>query len=87
MYGFIICSINQIVDEVVAALMTAAHRFDFDLLNLVYIKNSSVECDSGQVRFVRGRSIEISITRSPLSTGSVMFNPLGLYTSSFCIAM
>lgn len=62
-------------------------EFDFVPLNLIYIKNSSVECDSGQVRFVNGRSIEISITRSPLSTGSVMFNPFGLYTSSFCIAM
>lgn len=51
------------------------------------MKNSSVECDNGQVRFVRGRSMEISMTRSPRSTGSVMFKPLGLYTSSFCIAM
>lgn len=62
-----------------------AHPFGY--LNLFYIKNSSVERDNGQVRLVRGRSIDISITRRPRNTGSVMFKPLGLYTSSFCIAM
>lgn len=52
-----------------------------------YMKNSSVECESGShVRPGRSR-IEISITRSPRYTGSVICSPFGLYTRSFCIAM
>lgn len=43
-----------------------------------YIKNSSVECESGsQVRPGRS-SIDISITRRPRYVGSVICKPFGL---------
>jgi hypothetical protein len=46
---------------------------------MIYMKNSSdLHVERGQVPRIPGRSMEISITRSPLKTGSVIFNPLGL---------
>lgn len=52
-----------------------------------YMKNSSVEWDSGSHVRPGRSSMDISITRSPRYTGSVICSPFGLYTRSFCIAM
>lgn len=48
------------------------------LIEEVYIKNSSVECESGSQVLPGRSSIDISITRNPRNVGSVICKPFGL---------
>lgn len=61
-------------------------------INGFYIKNSSVERESGNQEFCHellwGRSTtDISITLKPRFIGSTICKPTGLYTRSFCSAI
>lgn len=53
-------------------------QFFDEIYEMIYIKNSSVECDSGSQVLVGRSSKDISITRSPRKVGSVICNPFGL---------
>lgn len=50
----------------------------FFLIGKFYIKNSSVECESGSQVLPGRSSIDISITRKPRYVGSVICKPFGL---------
>lgn len=57
------------------------------IYSINYIKNSSVDRDSGSHERVDRSITEISITLSPRCTGSVICNPMGLYILSFSVAI